>query len=224
MSLLLDELIDRNPDALVTITHDRLGISLVGIISDPQLVQSLSASYGDGAKGSVATASSMMGGSKNKFVRGIGSALEMANKYQTSKSTLMGTLKLYEGSGDISIPFNVQFFYGWHNNPGFKEMDRQFNLFTQPRKISGGFIGSNLYTASELAKTLALNTEALKGRLPNVSLGSWFLATDVYLTSISKNMSTVLNEDGKPAALQVTFQISPYRQLTAEELSNWILE
>lgn len=221
--LLLDDFVSRNPDSLVTITHGRSGVSLTGIISNPELSQTLSAQYGDGAKGLVGKAGSFLSGKNNRFAKGAGMILDGINSYNTSKDTMMGTVKLYEGSGSISMPFNVTIFYDWQGNPGFKDLDLQLNLLTQPKLNPGGLLGSNLYDIKTLTSILATNYNALQGKLIYVTLGDWFRAKDVYITNLVKNSSTILNEDEYPMAMNVTFNIEPYRQLTAQELNEWIL-
>lgn len=234
MSLLLDDYIKRNPDSLCTISHDRLGIKLSGIISDPQLIQSLSAQYGNSMVSNVSSAGGYMQATGDKldskgkgkmanFSRNVGSALSMFGSYATSQHTLMGTIKTYEGSGDINLPVNMTLFYGWGGNPEFKEMDKKLNLITQPLIHSGGLLGSNLYESEDLLQLALLNTDLFKGKLLSIRLGSWLLAKDCFMTSLNKNYHTNTNEDGKPIAVQISFQITPYRQLSAEELSSWIL-
>ena len=224
-NLLLDDYLSRNPDSLVTITHDRLGIGLTGIISDPQLTQNLSASYGQGVQSAVTGAAGSLFGGAGKLGGILASATSALSSHLTSKHTLMGTVKIYEGSGDVSIPFNIDLFYNWGGNPDYKAMDLQLNLLTQPRVLNDGLglLGSNLYEPSDLLGLIRLNTELLKGKLISVSLGQWFLAKDVFITGISKSASTVLNEEGSPISLRVSFQIEPYRQLTAQELNEWII-
>lgn len=230
MSLILDDYLKRNPDSLVTVTHDRLGIKLAGLLSDAQLVQSLSAGYGNSILENIGTASTAlssfgqgMPGKKGAFARVAGAGLSAAHSYATSQHTLIGTVQTYEGSGEINIPVNMTIFFNWAGNPSLKEVDNWINLLTQPKVYIGGLLGSNLYEPTDLAKLALLNTNLFKGKLINIRLGNWMLATDVYVTSVSKNFLTNTDEDGKPIALQLSFQIKPYRQLSAEELTAWLI-
>ena len=229
-ALILDDYIQRNPDSLVTVTHDRLGIKLSGILSDSQIVQSLSASYGNSIWGNVASAGQSLSSAgegnpskKGRFSKFAGSGMNVLNSYATSQHTLMGTVKTYEGSGEINLPVNITVFYDWGGNPSFKEVENWLNLMTQPKLNMGGLLGSNLYEPDDLLQLALLNTNIFEGKLLNVKIGSWLLATDVFATSLNKNYIANTNEDGKPIAIQVSFQINPYRQLSAEELTNWLL-
>ena len=102
-------------------------------------------------------------------------------------------------------------------------MEQWINLMTQPKIHIGGLLGSNLYEPDDLLNLAILNTNIFKGKLLNVRLGNWLLATDVFATSVNKNYIANTNEDGKPIAVQLSFQINPYRQLSAEELTDWLL-
>jgi hypothetical protein len=226
--LLLDDYLKRNPDSLVTITHEK--IRLAGILTDSQLVQSLSATYGNEILGNFGVAGSSlsargegMSGKKGAFTRVMGAGMSAAGSYATSKHTLIGTVNTYEGSGEINIPINCTLFYDWAGNADFKGVENSLNLMTQPKIYPGGLMGSNLYEPDDLLALATLNYDLFKGKLLQVRIGEWFLATDVFATSLNKNYITNANEDGKPVAIQVSFQIKPYRQLSAEELTDWIL-
>lgn len=229
-ALLLDDFITRNPDSLVTVTHDRLGIKLSGILSDSQIVQSLSASYGNSIWGNVASVGQSMSSAgegnpskKGRFSKVAGAGLNAVHSYATSQHTLIGTVKTYEGSGEINQPVNMTCFYDWGGNPSFKELEQWLNLMTQPKIYMGGLLGSNLYEPEDLLNLAILNTNIFEGKLLNVRIGNWMLATDVFVTGLNKNYIANTNEDAKPIAIQLSFQINPYRQLSAEELTNWLL-
>lgn len=232
---LLDDFAERHPDTLLTITHPGNanipgGLRLTGILSDATVVQELSVQYGDGAKAlvagvgqSISDAGADAKGKVGMMTQGLGKLVGGGGSYLTDRRTMIGNMDLFESTGKINQTFNAQFFYGWHDNPSFKQMDLYFNYLTQPTIDSAGFLGSNLYTTADLGDIMALNKDALIGKLPVVSLGQWFRATDVYLTSISKQNSAILDEKGYPMSMQVSFSISPYRQLTAKELNAWLI-
>lgn len=235
-STLLDDFAARSPDSIITITHPGNanmpdGILLAGILSDATVIQELSVQYGDGAKALTANIGSAitgavggMGGKMGMMASGAGKLVSGAGSMMTDKRTMIGNMDLFESTGKVSQSFNAQFFYGWHRNPSYKQMDLMFNFLTQPTLESTGFLGSNLYTSADLGDITTLNYDALKGKLPTVSLGNWFRATDVYINSISKQQSAILDENEYPMSLQVSFTITPFRQLTAQELNKWIVK
>lgn len=231
MSSLLEDYIDRNPDSIVVLTHDspKDTIRLYGLLTTPQLTQSMSANYGQGAKGLISRAQGMLagvlptGGIGGAIGGAVGAVGDVYNEYMTGQHTVMGSIKLYEGSEDVTIPINMTLFYNLMGNPSYKEMDRQLNLLSQPNVNELGLFGSNLYETAKLLEVFKLNKDALTGVLPHLLIGSWFHAKDVYVTNINKNHQTVLDEDGKPMAMTVTFNIQPYKQLTAAQLNDWIL-
>lgn len=229
-ALLLDDFLSRNPDSLVIITHDRLNIRLAGLLSDSQVVQSLSAQYGNSiwnGVGAVGSAMSSFGqdnpSGKGKFAKVAGAGVNALTSYATSQHTLIGTVKTYEGSGEINLPINLTCFYDWAGNPSFKEVEKWINLMTQPKIYMGGLLGSNLYEPDDLLNLAILNANLFEGKLVNVMIGGWLFATDVFVNSLNKNYLANTNEDGKPMAVQLSFQINPYRQLSAEELTGWLV-
>ena len=229
-SLILDDFLNRNPDSIVIITHDRLNIRLVGLLNDSQVVQALSAQYGNSiwggagsVGGSVSNYGSTVGGKKGGFASAMGSTISAMSSYATSQHTLMGTVKTYEGSGELNLPVSMTCFFDWAGNPDMKKVDKWLNFMTQPKVNIGSLLGSNLYEPDDLLELATLNVNLFEGKLLNVMIGSWLFATDVYATSLNKNYLANTDEDGKPIAVQLSFQINPYRQLSAEELTNWLI-
>jgi hypothetical protein len=239
--MLLQDFINRHPDSLCSVNCSTAGISLTGILSDPYLTQGLSAEYGQGFKGLIGS----LGGAMSSTGQGMqnanlaagkkggmaGGALDLGGQlmsrvggYATSKHTLLGTVKVYEGSSDISLPISMLVFPDIMGNGGTKSIDLQINKCTQPKILTGDILTSYFYDMSELEKIPTGNGSLnfFKGKLPTVALGEWFLAPDVYITNVGKGTSTILDEDGKPIAINWNFQITPYRQLSAEELSDWV--
>lgn len=222
---------DRNSDSIVTVQHPkRDDIRFEGFFSIPQLTQNLSAMYGQGVKELLGTAGNSMqqnsgkAGKGARFVNMAGMAMNAAHSWQTSQNTIAGTVMLYEGSSTISIPVDMTIFPGFGINPSYKELDLMMNKLTQPKLYADNILGSNLYDSPELWETvLTLDYNALTGKLPMVSIGEWFHAKDVYITNLAKNSSSILDEDGVPAYISVSFNVQPYRQLTAEELNSWLV-
>ena len=54
-----------------------------------------------------------------KFSKFAGAGLSAMHSYATSQHTLIGTVKTYEGSGEINLPLNITCFYDWGGNPDF---------------------------------------------------------------------------------------------------------
>jgi len=162
-------------------------------------------------------------GAVDKGIQGVKNYVTKLVTGEGLKTTSIGqTIKTYSSSavGGFSVSFMC--IPGKLSCGSYTDEINKLSKLTLP-KSNKGTMESNLYTTS-LTKQIFKGNDVFKGGLIHVSIGSYFHASGLYCTSTSYEMSEIIDDEGKPLYMNVSLSFSPYRVLTADELSSWILK
>ena len=210
MGLYINEVMEKYQDYLVTINLPPLiGGSVNGFLAEETFDITTSASWGT---------SDITGGWKD-LAKGAGSSLashlpvlgKMAQDFIKNTKTVNNTINLYESPGDITISFSMNIIEGVNNSSkSYKDLELLFNKLTQP-DLDGN------------AKAiLPYSYKLTDSRMGSISIGSWFTANLLKFENLSRTYSTTINESsGKPLFMTLKVEASPYRALSAEEVTEW---
>jgi len=149
-----------------------------------------------------------------KFVGELASGLE--------KHSVRDSVKAYGVPNEISFSLSMDIIPGKDGNPSsYKEILHQIAKLTQAYFNKDGMYETYLYNELSLKDRLK-DYNAFDGQLISIQIGDWFSGSGFLITSSNVNYSTITDDEGKPLFLEWSITFEPYRQLTAEELSNLI--
>ena len=223
MGLYINEVMEKYQDYLVTINLPPLiGGSVNGFLAEETFDITTSASWGT---------SDITGGWKD-LAKGAGSSLashlpvlgKMAQDFIKNTKTVNNTINLYESPGDITISFSMNIIEGVNNSSkSYKDLELLFNKLTQP-DLDGNAkaILPYSYKLTDLEPLARGDYSTMDSRMGSISIGSWFTANLLKFENLSRTYSTTINESsGKPLFMTLKVEASPYRALSAEEVTEW---
>ena len=222
MGLYINEVMEKYQDFLVTINLPPLvGGSINGFLDSETFDITTSATWGT---------SNLTGGWKD-FVKGASSSLvgkipalgKMGQDFISNTKTVNNTINLYESPGDITISFSINIIGGINNtSKSYKDLELMINKLTQP-DLQGNAeaILPYTYKLSDLEGLATGNYSTMDSRMGSISIGNWFTANLLKFDTMGRSYSTTLNTEGKPLFMKLDVTASPYRALSAEEVTGW---
>jgi len=203
-------------DYLVTITPGGIqGILQDGSLSLP-FGMSAGASQIAGKLNFKEAIKNVAAGVGNAILPGAGDAFKSATK------SVYEMIKTYDGSNDMSISLSVLVVPGKFGMPSdYSSIMSAISKITLP-KISNNIMMSQIVSPSNM-KNLATNWKALDGLLCSVNIGSWFHTNPIFwCTSASTSYSTIIDTQGRPSHLTISFGFEPYRPVTDDDVLSWL--
>ena len=170
---------------------------------------------------------STLAGMGEGFARGagkavVGKALGDFGKNLVGETfkTVMSTFKGYEDSQPSSFPTSIHLFPNKFVNGSYNEMIEILGRMTQPNTEDNTFLKSYLYSPED-TKKLASGEDPFKGQLIHVTIGNWFLATGLFMTSGPPTMSKFVDDSKKPIYAKLDANFESYKVLNAKEWAAW---
>jgi hypothetical protein len=143
-------------------------------------------------------------------------AAAFANKAKlTSASGLNEQATLFKWASSQNQTFSLPLIFSYGAASPLSSI-KQLNKLAYPKDKGSG---SGFYTAP-----MGYMGGNDKAGLLQVTIGTWFRATDVVCTSNSFEVDSIFDENGKPALATCTVNFSANKLLTADEFSAWFLE
>lgn len=223
MGLYINEVMEKYKDYVVTVNMpSMIGGSIDGFITEDTFElgtgaewgpSSITGSYKDALKGFTA-----------KFAGRIPILGKMAQDFISSTKTVNNTINLYESPSDISISFTMNIIQGVNNgSKSYSDLELMLNKLTQPDLDgSEGALLPYMYSLEDLAPLQTGSYSGLDAKMASISIGDWFTADKLRINNATRAYSTILNEQGKPLFMSLQITASPYRALSAEEVTKWI--
>jgi len=227
--LLYDKLDDLLDNYGVSIISEKADIRLTGLINNPSFSYSNSASLSNNT--AVAMTENLVKGSINSITKRTGTkALWDAIKgnFQTLRSTYRG----YDSADITSFSITMHLFPNKFRNGSVKDIEYQLSKLTQPDTKFGDkdrdgkitdYMKSYLYDVNTF-EGLEQGKDVFKGQLLSLYIGKHFrIDGDLFCDSVSRDVSKWVTVDGTPIYKEVTFNLSTYRVMNAEEQASWVL-
>lgn len=141
-------------------------------------------------------------------------AAALANKVNaTSASGLNEQATLFKWASSQNQTFSLPLIFSYGDASPISSI-KQLNKLAYPKDKGSGF-----YTAP-----MGYMGGNDKAGLLQVTIGTWFRATEVVCTSNSFELDSIFDENGKPALATCTVNFSANKLLTADEFNAWFLE
>jgi len=203
-------------DYLVTITPG----GIQGILQDG----SLSLPFGMSAGASSIAGKMDLKEIGKNVLAGIGNAIfsGAGDAIKSSTKSVYEMIKTYDGSNDMSLSLSVLVVPGKFGMPSdYSSIMSAISKLTLP-KISNNIMLSQIVSPMKM-KDLATDWKALDGLLCGISIGSWFHTNHIFwCTSASTSYSTMIDTQGRPSHLTISFSFEPYRPVTNEDVLSWM--
>jgi len=155
---------------------------------------------------------------------GVGNAIlpGAGDTFKSATKSVYEMIKTYDGSNDMSISLSVLVVPGKFGMPSdYSSIMSAISKLTLPQ-VDNNIMLSQIAPPSKV-KDLSNDWKSLDGLLCGISIGSWFHTNPIFwCTGASMSYSTMIDTQGRPSHLTISFSFEPYRPVINDDVAGWI--